>query len=178
MSAVVSQPDRRTFLVQGGSRAVVNEIQLFAEVVEGETHNIEEVSVDVLHQHPTESLDTVASSLVPDTHRHFTYTAILHKNTLVICVILLLLKMQNKLNNTLSLTQDRIFLFCLHIPHQIGQSKHSQNRHQSPDSNRFMNPPYWPPLSECLVTLLHQEKSITITYVKVQTVILTWVRRY
>lgn len=41
--------DRRTLLVRGGSTVVVNKVQLFAEVVEGETHNIEEVSVDALH---------------------------------------------------------------------------------------------------------------------------------
>ena len=42
VSAVVAQLDGHTFLVRGGSRAVVNKVKLFAEVVKGETHNIEE----------------------------------------------------------------------------------------------------------------------------------------
>lgn len=44
---------------------VVNNVKLFAEMVEGETHNIQEVSMDILYKHPTKSLDTVAACLVP-----------------------------------------------------------------------------------------------------------------
>lgn len=49
---------------------VVNKVQLFAEVVEGETDNVKEVSVDILHQHATKCLDAVTASLVPDTGRN------------------------------------------------------------------------------------------------------------
>lgn len=74
VNAVVTQADRRTFLVRGGSAGVVNKVQLFAEVVEGETHNIEEVPMDVLNQHSTESLNTIAASLIPDTQTQATST--------------------------------------------------------------------------------------------------------
>lgn len=61
---------------------VVNQVQLFAEVVERETHNIEEVSMNVFDKHASQSLDTVATGLVPDTHTHrrkyFTLTATIH----------------------------------------------------------------------------------------------------
>lgn len=70
VTAVLAQADRQTFFVRGGSAVVVNTVQLFAEVVKGETHNVEEVSVNVFHQHATESLNTVATSLVPDTQRY------------------------------------------------------------------------------------------------------------
>ena len=54
--------------VQAGGGPVVEEVQLLTEVVEREADHIEEVSVDVLHQHPTQRLDTITSSFVPDTH--------------------------------------------------------------------------------------------------------------
>lgn len=71
-----AQAHRLTFLVWVRGALVVNDVQLFAEVVKGETHDIEKVSVDVLHKHATESLNTVATSLVPDKQRqkHFTHT--------------------------------------------------------------------------------------------------------
>jgi len=69
-SAAVARPGGPSLSARGGSALVVNEVQLFEEAVERETHNIEEVAVDVLNQHAPESLDTVASGLVPDTHTH------------------------------------------------------------------------------------------------------------
>lgn len=48
---------------------VVNNVKLLAEMVEGETHNIQEVSVDILHKHATKSLNTVAACLVPKKQR-------------------------------------------------------------------------------------------------------------
>lgn len=50
--------------------AAVHDVQLFAEVVEGKADNIQEIPVDILHQHTAEGLDAVATSLVPDTDRH------------------------------------------------------------------------------------------------------------
>lgn len=49
VSTVVAQGDRCKFLVQGRRTVVVNKIKLSAEAVERETHNIQEVSVDVLY---------------------------------------------------------------------------------------------------------------------------------
>lgn len=68
LRAVVAQAHRGASLIQGGRRPVVNEVQLLAEVVEGEAHHVEEVSMDVLHQHATQSLNTIAASFVPNTH--------------------------------------------------------------------------------------------------------------
>ena len=70
VTAVLARADRQTFFVWGGSAVVVNTVQLFAEVVKGETDNVEEVSVDVFHQHASESLNTVSTSLIPDTRRY------------------------------------------------------------------------------------------------------------
>ena len=56
--------------VQAGGGPVVEEVQLLTEVVEREANHIEEVSMDVLHQHPTQCLYTITSSLVPETHTH------------------------------------------------------------------------------------------------------------
>lgn len=39
-------------------------------MVEGETHNIEKVTMDVLYKHASECLDAVAASLVPDKQTH------------------------------------------------------------------------------------------------------------
>lgn len=49
----------------GGPGRVVEARQLLAEAVQWEAHHIEEVAVDVLHQHPTQRLDPVAAGLVP-----------------------------------------------------------------------------------------------------------------
>lgn len=54
------------FLVRGW-RVVENKAHLLAKVVERETHNIEEVSMDILHKHSTKRLNTIATSLVPGT---------------------------------------------------------------------------------------------------------------
>lgn len=77
MTAAVAQRDRLTFPLQRGSRKIVNEVELFAEVVQRETYNIEKVSMDILYQHAPQRLDSIATSLVPDTHRQrdVTYTA-------------------------------------------------------------------------------------------------------
>lgn len=53
--------------VGGGQlAAVVEEVQLSTEVVEGEAHDVEEVAVHRLHQHAAQSLDAVAARLVPE----------------------------------------------------------------------------------------------------------------
>lgn len=54
----------------GQLAAVVEEVQLSTEVVEGEAHDIEEVAVDRLHQHTAQSLDAVAARLVPESDAH------------------------------------------------------------------------------------------------------------
>lgn len=50
----------------GELAAVVEEVQLSTEVVEGEAHDVEEVAVHRLHQHAAQSLDAVATRLVPE----------------------------------------------------------------------------------------------------------------
>lgn len=61
---------RQASLGGGEPAAAVHDVQLFAEVVEGKSHNIQEVPVDILHQHTAKGLDTVATSLVPGTDRY------------------------------------------------------------------------------------------------------------
>lgn len=55
--------------VAGGCLVVIDEVQLLTEVVEGEAHHIQEVSVDVLYQHAAQGLDPVAARLVPKRQR-------------------------------------------------------------------------------------------------------------
>lgn len=58
-----------------------DETQLLAELVEREAHHIQEVSVYILHQHTTQSLDTIATSLVPVTHTHTERPRSMHTQT-------------------------------------------------------------------------------------------------
>lgn len=60
---------RQASLGGGELAAAVHDVQLFAEVVEGKAHNIQEVPVDILYQHTAKGLDAIATSLVPATDR-------------------------------------------------------------------------------------------------------------
>lgn len=93
--------------------------------------------------------------------------------------------LKRKANQTThSLTWLQIFYLADTVTScQTGQDKQSWNKTAVSKSNKGQVQRAhiqwtWPPLIKWLVQLLHQKKSIVLTYVQVQAFILTWVHHY